>query len=82
VAPKVPQGRFLTFVALIKSPLGRRFALDGDFPGNHSARGNNAILAQYCARDQRATKAQAARETDSKQRKRGGRSRRAVHDNF
>jgi hypothetical protein len=71
VAWKVRQGRFLTFVALLKSPLGRRFVLDGDFTGNHSALGNNANLAQCCmrrpGRNKRATAAQACGETDSKQ---------------
>jgi len=33
VPRKVPQVRFLTFVALIKSSLGQRFALDGRFQG-------------------------------------------------
>ena len=47
VARKVLQDRFLTFVALLKSSLGQRFVLDGDFPGNHSMRGNNANSAQF-----------------------------------
>jgi hypothetical protein len=49
VAYKSPSEHFLTFVALLKSPLGRRFVLDSEFPGNHSARRNNAnIGAGWC----------------------------------
>jgi hypothetical protein len=75
VASEVPQSRFLTFVALLKSSLGRRFVLDGDFPGNHSVNRNNSILAQYRTGQLGSIQVE---DTNSKQRKRGDRSRRAL----